>query len=38
MAEFYAAAAISIGIAAAILVGLMIYVYVKGDDFDDFAH
>ena len=38
MAGFYAAAAISIGIAAAIIVGLIIYAYVKGDDFDDLAH
>lgn len=38
MAGFYVAMTISIVVSAAILVGLLVYMYVKGDDFDDFAH
>lgn len=37
MGDFYEAATVSIIVSSLILIGLMIYVYFKGDD-DDFAH
>lgn len=38
MAGFYEAMTISIVVSAVILVGLLIYQNMKGDDFDDFTH
>lgn len=38
MAGFYGAMTISIVVTAAILVGAALCMYIKGDDFDDFAH
>ena len=38
MGDFYEAATVSIIVSSLILAGLMVYVWIKGDDFDDFAN